>query len=201
MLVLWMALACGGGDEVVPNGGANMGPMENGPGGQPPNGGPGNNAQGGPPNQGQQMGGDGNGPNGQPPGGDAGNNAQGGPPNQGQQMGGEGNDPNGPQAANDEDRPTPQTFIYNSQSDGNGPLYKAKDGTCFFRSSSEPPMNGDIGPTETVECPAQMSQAGWENCPEGRLIRYNVGDKEGTCECEPLAGTGAVAVDCPEGRK
>ena len=36
------------------------------------------------------------------------------------------------------------------------------------------------------DCPPQMSSDAWENCPNGRLVKHNVGDKEGTCECQPI---------------
>ena len=128
------------------------------------------------------------GPPGQPPengqgGGQGG--AQGGtPPNQGQASGG------------NENRPQPPTFIYNAQSEGKGPLYKAADGTCFVRTNWDQPPNGEMGPTEVIECPSQMSQEGWKNCVGGRLVRHNTGEKEGTCECEPIEGSGPTVVDC-----
>jgi hypothetical protein len=152
MLVLLMALACGGEEEVVPNGGEGGPTSEIGPGGEPPPGGAGGNAQ--------------------------------GTPNQGQQLGGS------------ENRPKPPTFIYNAQSEGKGPLYKAEDGTCFVRTNWDQPPNGEMGQTEVIECPSQMSQEGWKNCVGGRLVRHNTGEKEGTCECEPIEGAGPVSVNC-----
>ena len=80
MLILVTALACSGGDEVVPNDGANMVQTENGPNGQPSPGGPSNNGQGASPNQGQPMGAGENAPNGQQMGSPS-NNGQGAPSN------------------------------------------------------------------------------------------------------------------------
>ena len=42
-----------------------------------------------------------------------------------------------------------------------------------------------------------MSSDAWQNCPNGRLVKHNVGDKEGTCECEPIESGEAKTVDCP----
>ena len=35
------------------------------------------------------------------------------------------------------------------------------------------------------------------NCPNGRLVKHNVGDKEGTCECQPIERGEAKVIDCP----
>ena len=91
---------------------------------------------------------------------------------------------------------TPPTFIFNAQSQDKGTLYKAEDGTCFVRLNHDQPAEGEMGPTEVIECPSQMSQEGWVNCIAGRLVRHNTGDKEGTCECQPVEGKEPLIVDC-----
>ena len=91
----------------------------------------------------------------------------------------------------------PPTFIYNAHSEDSGPLYKTEDGSCFVRKNWDQPNNGVMGDTEERDCPQQMASDAWKNCPNGRLVKHNVGDKEGTCECEPIVSGEAVAVDCP----
>ena len=91
----------------------------------------------------------------------------------------------------------PPTFIFNAQSEDSGPLYKDAEGNCFVRKDWDQPNNGTMGETETRDCPAQMSSDAWKNCPNGRLVKHNVGDKEGTCECEPIESAEAKVVDCP----
>jgi hypothetical protein len=193
MLILLMALACSGGEEVPPNGDiAPQGAMgAEGPSGQPPEGGQMGQA-GGPPPQGGEQG------------------QAGGPPPQGGEMGQAGGAPQGgegqvgdPTAQGDskgqegsENRPKPPTFIFNAQSEGMGPLYKAENGGCFVRVNWDQPPNGVMGEIESIECPSQMSQEGWMNCIGGRLVRHNTGEKEGNCECEAIEGTGPVSVDC-----
>ena len=96
-----------------------------------------------------------------------------------------------------EPKKKPPTFIYNANSEDSGPLYKTADGTCFVRKSWDQPNNGVMGDIEQRDCPQQMASDAWNNCPNGRLVKHNVGDKEGTCECEPIVGGEAAAVDCP----
>ncbi len=96
-----------------------------------------------------------------------------------------------------EPKKKPPTFIFNAHSEDSGPIYKAEDGTCFVRKDWDQPNNGTMGDTEVRDCPQQMASDAWQNCPNGRLVKHNVGDKEGTCECEPIVGGEAVAVDCP----
>lgn len=91
----------------------------------------------------------------------------------------------------------PPTFIYNAHSEDSGPLYKDAEGNCFVRKDWDQPNNGTMGETEVRDCPAQMSSDAWKNCPNGRLVKHNVGDKEGTCECEPIESGEAKTVDCP----
>ena len=96
-----------------------------------------------------------------------------------------------------EPKKKPPTFIYNANSEDSGPLYKTADGTCFVRKSWDQPNNGVMGDIEQRDCPQQMASDAWSNCPNGRLVKHNVGDKEGTCECEPIVSGEAAAVDCP----
>jgi hypothetical protein len=164
MLMLWMAIACGGGESISQNGDPNV-PPENG-----------GNVQG-PPGEPSGQGA----PQGGPP-----PNQDGQPSNQGENQAGGKN----------KDGKQPPTFIFNAQSDGKGPLYKSKDGGCFVRTNWDQPPNGEMGPTEEIECPSQMSQDGWANCISGRLVRHNTGEKEGTCECQPIEGGTPAVVDC-----
>lgn len=96
-----------------------------------------------------------------------------------------------------EPKKKPPTFIFNAQSDDSGPLYKADDGTCFVRKNWDSPPNGTMGDTEARDCPQQMASDAWSNCANGRLVKHNVGDKEGTCECEPITGGEAAVITCP----
>lgn len=96
-----------------------------------------------------------------------------------------------------EPKKKPPTFIFNAQSDDSGPLYKNADGDCFVRKNWDQPNNGTMGDIEMRDCPPQMSSDAWKNCPNGRLVKHNVGDKEGTCECEPIESGEAQVVDCP----
>ena len=96
-----------------------------------------------------------------------------------------------------EPKKKPPTFIFNAQSDDSGPLYKAEDGTCFVRKNWDSPPNGTLGDTEARDCPQQMASDAWNSCVNGRLVKHNVGDKEGTCECEPITGGEAVVINCP----
>jgi hypothetical protein len=96
-----------------------------------------------------------------------------------------------------EPKKKPPTFIFNAQSDDSGPLYKTADGSCFVRKDWDQPNNGTMGDTEARDCPPQMSSDAWKNCPNGRLVKHNVGDKEGTCECQPIERGEAKVIDCP----
>ena len=96
-----------------------------------------------------------------------------------------------------EPKKKPPTFIFNAQSDDSGPIYKAADGSCFVRKDWDQPNNGSMGDTEARDCPPQMSSDAWNNCPNGRLVKHNVGEKEGTCECEPIESGEVKAIDCP----
>lgn len=96
-----------------------------------------------------------------------------------------------------EPKKKPPTFIFNAQSDDSGPLYKNAAGECFVRKNWDQPNNGTMGDTEIRDCPPQMSSDAWKNCPNGRLVKHNVGDKEGTCECEPIESGEAKVIDCP----
>lgn len=96
-----------------------------------------------------------------------------------------------------EPKKKPPTFIFNAHSEDSGPIYKAEDGSCFVRKDWDQPNNGTMGDTEVRDCPQQMASDAWKNCPNGRLVKHNVGDKEGTCECEPIVGGEATPVDCP----
>ena len=96
-----------------------------------------------------------------------------------------------------EPKKKPPTFIFNAQSDDSGPIYKAADGSCFVRKNWDEPNNGTMGDTEARDCPPQMASEAWENCPNGRLVKHNVGDKEGTCECQPIERGEAKVIDCP----
>ena len=96
-----------------------------------------------------------------------------------------------------EPKKKPPTFIFNAQSDDSGPLYKNADGDCFVRKNWDEPNNGTMGETEIRDCPPQMASDAWENCPNGRLVKHNVGDKEGTCECQPIERGEAKVIDCP----
>ncbi len=91
----------------------------------------------------------------------------------------------------------PPTFIFNAQSDDSGPLYKAADETCFARKNWDSPPNGTMGDIEARDCPPQMASDAWKNCSNGRLVKHNVGDKEGTCECEPITGREEAVIDSP----
>ena len=96
-----------------------------------------------------------------------------------------------------EPKKKPPTFIFNAQSDDSGPLYKNADGDCFVRKDWDQPNNGTMGEIEARDCPPQMASDAWENCPNGRLVKHNVGDKEGTCECQPIERGEAKVIDCP----
>ena len=96
-----------------------------------------------------------------------------------------------------EPKKKPPTFIFNAQSDDSGPLYKNADGDCFVRKDWDQPNNGTMGETEVRDCPPQMASDAWANCPNGRLVKHNVGDKEGTCECQPIERGEAKVIDCP----
>ena len=96
-----------------------------------------------------------------------------------------------------EPKKVPPTFIYNSQSQDSGSLYKAEDETCFVRINWDQPAAGELGPTEERDCPQQMAGDHWKSCTAGRLVKHNVGDLEGTCQCEPVEGE-PKAVDCPK---
>ena len=96
-----------------------------------------------------------------------------------------------------EPKKKPPTFIFNAQSDDSGPLYKTADGDCFVRKNWDQPNDGTMGETEARDCPPQMASDAWANCPNGRLVKHNVGDKEGTCECEPIERGEAKVIDCP----
>ena len=96
-----------------------------------------------------------------------------------------------------EPKKKPPTFIYNAHSEDSGPLYKAADGSCFVRKEWDQPNNGTMGEIEARDCPQQMASDAWKNCPNGRLVKHNVGDKEGTCECEPIESGESVVVNCP----
>ena len=96
-----------------------------------------------------------------------------------------------------EPKKKPPTFIFNAQSDDSGPLYKTADGDCFVRKNWDQPNDGTMGETEVRDCPPQMASDAWKNCPNGRLVKHNVGDKEGTCECEPIERGEAKVIDCP----
>ena len=96
-----------------------------------------------------------------------------------------------------EPKKKPPTFIFNAQSDDSGPIYKYADGSCFVRTNWDQPNDGTMGDIESRDCPPQMSSDAWENCPNGRLVKHNVGDKEGTCECQPIERGEATVIDCP----
>ena len=96
-----------------------------------------------------------------------------------------------------EPKKKPPTFIFNAQSDDSGPIYKNADGSCFVRKDWDQPNNGTMGETEARDCPTQMSSDAWANCPNGRLVKHNVGEKEGTCECEPIERGEGKVIDCP----
>lgn len=91
----------------------------------------------------------------------------------------------------------PPTFIYNAQSQDSGPLYKSENGTCFVRVNWDKPPNGTLGPTEARDCPQQMVGDHWDGCVAGRLVKQNVGDRKGTCQCEPIEGE-PKDVSCPK---
>jgi hypothetical protein len=90
----------------------------------------------------------------------------------------------------------PPSFIFNAQSEDSGPIYKAEDGSCFVRKDWNQPPNGVMGAVETRDCPAQMQAEAWKACTGGRLVKHNVGDREGTCMCEPVVGEPSQ-VTCP----
>ena len=102
----------------------------------------------------------------------------------------------GPMGGQMEPTKRPPTFIYNAHSEDSGPLYKAADGSCFVRKNWDQPPNGQLGETEPRDCPQQMASEAWANCVAGRLVKHNSGDREGTCECQPIEGDPKV-VDCP----
>jgi hypothetical protein len=96
-----------------------------------------------------------------------------------------------------EPKKVPPTFIYNAQSQDAGPLYKAEEEGCFVRINWEQPADGKLGPIEARDCPQQMTGEHWKSCVAGRLVKHNVGDLEGTCQCEPVEGE-PKTVDCPK---
>lgn len=122
-----------------------------------------------------------------PEGGGSENNGDLSPPplNDGQE--GEGTEP----------KKVPPTFIYNAQSQDSGSLYKAEDETCFVRIDWDQPTTGELGPIEARDCPQQMAGEHWKNCVAGRFVKHNVGELEGTCQCEPVEGE-RKTVDCPK---
>ena len=189
-------------------GGTPLGSPENGAPGTPPDGG--NGAPGTPPDGG-------NGAPGTPP--DGGNGAPGSGANGPMGEGGENiGDPGPPPEGSGEDggeminiepplndgqgggatepKKVPPTFIYNAQSQDAGPLYKAEEEGCFVRINWEQPADGKLGPIEARDCPQQMTGEHWKSCVAGRFVKHNVGDLEGTCQCEPVEGE-PKAVDCP----
>ena len=97
-----------------------------------------------------------------------------------------------------EPKKKPPTFIFNAQSEDSGPIYKKMlMAHALSVTSWDQPNDGTMGDTEARDCPPQMSSDAWENCPNGRLVKHNVGDKEGTCECQPIERGEAKVIDCP----
>ena len=206
-----------GGD--MPNNGQPQGNMggqmsgdqgQGGPGGEGQMGGPGGEGQMGGPGGEGQMGGPGG------PGGEGQNIGAAVPPEDGENIGDPnippdtinetiGKDGQAPQpmemgnadGGQQEPKKKPPTFIFNAQSEDSGPIYKNADGSCFVRTNWDQPNDGTMGDTEARDCPPQMSSDAWENCPNGRLVKHNVGDKEGTCECQPIERGEAKVIDCP----